>query len=219
MSSTMHSPEQDTLFVSRSPGQGPALSTPLELPCPSIRVSPPQELVLQHTTPSHQIVSNSLHEGTGIQSNMMPSEWIGFKIVGDNIDKTVRPRHQTLEKRTQSLHYFHSYAVKDRIDMRDLSDTKPALDLTTLPFTMFLPSENDLEQLKKNCTVIVAPILVKYIPAFSHLEKDVSKHIPHRYQKEMSTKSEVVSQVFIVAKNYVYMYKIIAGSIGYYSKK
>ena len=29
-------------------------------------------------------------------------EWQGFKIVGDNIDKTVRPRHQTTDSPTQS---------------------------------------------------------------------------------------------------------------------
>ena len=29
----------------------------------------------------------------------------GFKIVFDNLDKTIRPRHMTIEKQTQSLHY------------------------------------------------------------------------------------------------------------------
>ena len=196
MSSTMHSPEQDTHFVSHSPGQGPALSTPPDLLCPSIQVSPPQELLLQHTTPSHQ----SLQERAGIQSNMMPSGWVGFKIVGDNIDKTVRPRHQTLENRTQSLHYFHSYAVKDRIDIGDLSDTKPALDLTTLPFTTFLPSEKDLEQLLY-CTCSTNSS--KVYPSILSFGKG---HIPHRYLKEMSIKSDVVSQVYIVATHCLHVH-------------
>ena len=34
-------------------------------------------------------------------------EWQGFKIVGDNIDKTVHSRHQTIDSPTQSLHYFN----------------------------------------------------------------------------------------------------------------
>jgi hypothetical protein len=42
--------------------------------------------------------------------------WCGFKVVGDNIDKNVRPRHMRLDKGTQSLHYFNAYAIMDRVD-------------------------------------------------------------------------------------------------------
>ena len=72
------------------------------------------------------------------------STWVSFKIVGHNIDKTVRPRHQTLKKRTQSLHYFHSFAVKDRIDASNPSDVKLEVDLSLLPLEMLLPTEDDL---------------------------------------------------------------------------
>ena len=57
--------------------------------------------------------------------------WSGFKVIGDNIDKTVRSGHQTLDSQTRSLHYFHAYAVKVRIDCSSLSDVVPDIDLTT----------------------------------------------------------------------------------------
>jgi len=41
------------------------------------------------------------------------SVWNGFKIVGDNIDKNVRPSFQRAQHQTKSLHYFNSYAVRD----------------------------------------------------------------------------------------------------------
>lgn len=44
------------------------------------------------------------------------TQWKGFKIIGDNVDKSVRARHQTLTTTDQSLHYFHSVAVMDRVD-------------------------------------------------------------------------------------------------------
>ena len=44
--------------------------------------------------------------------------WQGFKIVGDNIDKNIRPSMQRLTHQTRSLHNFHSYAVKDRVSFR-----------------------------------------------------------------------------------------------------
>ena len=38
-----------------------------------------------------------------------------YQIVGDNIDKNVKPKTMTSEHQTRSLHYFHAYAVRDRI--------------------------------------------------------------------------------------------------------
>ena len=48
--------------------------------------------------------------------------WCGFKIVDDNFDKNFRRTFQRLDYQTISLHYFHLYAVKDRIDLNHLSD-------------------------------------------------------------------------------------------------
>lgn len=151
--------------------------------------------------------------------------WMGFKIVGDNIDKTVRPRHQTLEKRTQSLHYFHSFAVKDRIDMSCISDVKPGLSLSS-PLMTLLPTEHDIENLKENCTVLASRVLAQYIPAFQQFKESVAKHIPHQYQQEMSCKSDVVSSslndhihalhTFLVWNDYGFL---CTGAIGNYLKK
>ena len=38
-----------------------------------------------------------------------------FKIVADNVDKSVRPCEETSESHLQSLHYFHSYAGTRRM--------------------------------------------------------------------------------------------------------
>ena len=52
-----------------------------------------------------------------IQSEVVPqSVNAGVKLVFDNIDKTVKPRHMTLESQTTSLNYVQAIAVKDRID-------------------------------------------------------------------------------------------------------
>lgn len=48
-------------------------------------------------------------------------KWKGFKICGDNIDKTVKPRNMTINNQSLSFNYFNSYAVLDRIDMSSLS--------------------------------------------------------------------------------------------------
>jgi L1 cell adhesion molecule like protein len=59
-----------------------------------------------------------------------PQQWHGYKIAGDNVDKSVKPRHEAVDHRTQSLHYFHSYAVCDQIDFLRYSDDPTARDVS-----------------------------------------------------------------------------------------
>lgn len=48
----------------------------------------------------------------------------GYKIVGDNIDKNIRASFQRIDHQTKSVHYFHIFAAKDRIDFSGLSQGK-----------------------------------------------------------------------------------------------
>lgn len=131
-------------------------------------------------------------------NNTLPTEvtqeaWTGFKLVGDNIDKTVHPRRQRSDRQTKSLHYFNTMAVRDRIDMSVFSDEEKMLDLSTVNLDSLLPDEIDIKAIRTNFSVLVSRVLVKYLPAFQVLQSVVSKHITHQHSKEMSQRSEVVS--------------------------
>ena len=115
-------------------------------------------------THSQQSGSSSSDDET--QAFNMPM-WNGFKIVGDNLNKTIRPCHQTLVKRTQQLDYFQSYAVKDSIDLKAFSDVRPHVDWGTFCFENLLPSSEDLTSLKDNFGILVARVLVSHVPALS----------------------------------------------------
>ena len=54
------------------------------------------------------------------------SNWSGFKIVIDNIDKNFRPSFKRHDNRTVSMHACNAYASQDRIDFSSLSDVNPA---------------------------------------------------------------------------------------------
>ena len=43
----------------------------------------------------------------------------------DNVDKNSKPSYQRHEHRGQSLHHFHSYAVKNRTFISSYSDATP----------------------------------------------------------------------------------------------
>ena len=48
-----------------------------------------------------------------------------FKVVGDNLNKNVNPSDVRSDNQTRSLNYFHTYAVRDRLDLTNHDDTPP----------------------------------------------------------------------------------------------
>ena len=58
-----------------------------------------------------------------------------------------------------------------------------------------LPSAEDYEALNNNFSTLVSRILVEHLTQLSQYAAGVTKSIKHKYSKEMSTKSDVVSSV------------------------
>ena len=122
----------------------------------------------------------------------VPASQLSFKLVGDNIDKTVRPRHMRVDHQAASLHYFNVYAVQDRISFQHLSNTARLTYPEDVDVNKFLPTAADSNALIQNFKVLMKRILVHYLPAVSHLA-DVNQHITHGWTAHMSMKSVVVS--------------------------
>ena len=89
-----------------------------------------------------------------------------FKLVGDNLDKTVKPREEVGDNHKQVLHYFQSYAVRDRIDLSNFEDAPSLPDLKTANVKDVLPTEADTTSLKKNFATLASKIVRKYMPYF-----------------------------------------------------
>ena len=66
-----------------------------------------------------------MEDGAIVTMEESRNSWCGFKLVGDNIDKNVHPTYQRSDHQTQSLHYFHAYAVVDCIDLCELPHSTP----------------------------------------------------------------------------------------------
>lgn len=122
---------------------------------------------------------------------------LGFKLVGDNIDKNVKMRHMRQDKRTESMHYYHSCAVRDRTSISGLSDAVPNLkdvQLLSIPITRVLPSSCDQCNIKHNFTILVSRQIVGNFHYFKENYDDVvTAHIKHNFYNEMSQKSVTVS--------------------------
>jgi len=87
-------------------------------------------------------------------SQVQLEHWSGFKIVGDNIDKNFRRSFQRHDNKTISMHAFHIYAVKDRIDFSSYSDIAPAT--AQVDVTKLLIGETEIYKLNKNVTSLLS---------------------------------------------------------------
>jgi len=129
----------------------------------------------------------------------------GFKLVGDNVDKDVKPRHMRINHQTKSLHYFNVLAIQDRIPTFHLSEER--MSTPTLEINDFLPSNNDYTALKNSFAILISRILCNHMEFFKKVfGKHVTYHIPHKYSAEMCKPSNVVSVQLIAAVLILNMY-------------
>ena len=112
--------------------------------------------------------------------------------MGDNVDLRLHPRHQSLTRRDQDLHWFHMYAIKDRVVGLHLADDRPIAEIGKMPLSTFLPNVEDCRCLHREFTILFARVLIKHIPCFQFLQAVVPDHILHVFSDLMSKKSETV---------------------------
>jgi L1 cell adhesion molecule like protein len=71
------------------------------------------------------------------------------------VDKSLRARHQTLLSTNKSLHYFHTYAVMDRVDLSSCSDEAPSGE-TAVDIEKFLPSRVEVATILSRFHVFIS---------------------------------------------------------------
>jgi len=104
---------------------------------------------------------------------------LSFKLVGDNIDKDVNPRHMHVYHQTRSLNYFNTFAVQDRIPTFDLPEQ--CVDHLSLTMHDFLPSAEDYTKLQSHFTFLVSRIMCSDMEYFNKLfGKCLTYHIQLR---------------------------------------
>ena len=156
-----------------------------------------EEVLEQEQTPA---LKSPPQDGTG-DSQQQASGVKGVKIVGDNVDKTVKTRFMRIDRQGKSLHYFHCFATQDRFDLTMPEDypevpTNPKLE-------DLLPSKSDITKMKSKFSIHVARILCKYMPYFAENFGDaIPEHLKHSMSSQMSLKSDVVSILVHCATNF-----------------
>ncbi len=116
----------------------------------------------------------------------------GYKLVFDNIDKTIKPRYMRQDVQSVMLHYVQAYAVKDRIDFSSIGhEQRKEANIYKL-----IPESDDYRLLKNRFIIHVSRVIVEYLDFFKEDFKGlVQRHIPHKYSSEMCRISEIVSSI------------------------
>ena len=113
--------------------------------------------------------------------------------MGDNWDLEVKARCQTKSQTNKSLHYFHAYAVKDRVISKGLANTRPQKSIDEVEMQEILPTAEVQESIISDLSKLIPRVIVAYLPPYKSFRKAVQYHLPHQHSQEMAGKSEVVS--------------------------
>lgn len=113
--------------------------------------------------------------------------------MGDNLDKRVKPKHQTMEHKVQDYHAFAYIAVKDRVNLSAFLDSQELPALSDGHIKTVIPDSQDCRNIEENFCVLIERILTQHMPEFEEFASFVPSHITHKYSTEMSMKSEIVS--------------------------
>ena len=100
---------------------------------------------------SRTVLSNNTEPTTS--QAVASADGFGYVLVMDNIDLNVRRSFQRVDRLTQSYHFCHAYAVRNRINTSVLYDGPPS---GVLSYDAILPSEDDLKRVTDYFKVIVS---------------------------------------------------------------
>ena len=74
-----------------------------------------------------------------------------------------------MDSQNRSLHYFHVYGMRDRIDVSHLDDQPSLPSLSDIDVTSLLPNTDDEKALMDLFSVHVARVLKKFMPFLQSL--------------------------------------------------
>ena len=92
---------------------------------------------------------------------------MSWKLVGDNLDLTVKVRDMRVDNPNQTHHFFHTIAIQDP---GHLDNCKLQCFVSTLEVGSFVPSPSDKQSLRSDLIALRAPIIVSEFEEFKFLK-------------------------------------------------
>ena len=115
-----------------------------------------------------------------------------FRIIGDNINWTVGVHDQRVDNRGKMFHAFGSAVIVQNVDFSHLDDDRPQKHYEESTTQDFLPSEDDITQLKRDYTVLMARVALRHIPFFQKFRDVIPTYISNPVSENLKLKSKVI---------------------------
>lgn len=121
-------------------------------------------------------------------------QWIAshvpIKFVGDNVNRKRGVRDIRSDHNSSMLNMYSMLVVRGCAASPTDSSSCDHRSLSSLDSLSFLPTKQDMQDIKINLTILVSRILCTYIKCLTPFSKVVPDHIPHAHYSEMCGKSE-----------------------------
>ncbi|XP_070581644.1 uncharacterized protein [Ptychodera flava] len=124
-----------------------------------------------------------------------------FRLIGDNCNYRVNVQEERIDRHGKLHHDFTSAAIVQLMGFEDLDNTIPLSDYQSVDHTMFLPSDVDCHDLKKEYAVHMARVAVRMLPCFQFLKDVIPKYIQGQYSKALARTSKVIPLPVLVDCN------------------
>ena len=106
----------------------------------------------------------------------------------------VQARHQSSSHQNKSLHWTHSFAVKNRVKPdTSLVDCQAKMQVEDLQMIQILPSQEEQVAMQSCMVTLVFRVICKYFEVYRGFKSAVIHHIPNKHSHEMKQKSKQVS--------------------------
>lgn len=104
-----------------------------------------------------------------------------MRVVCDKIDFRVLANIILQNHHNSDTHWMAQYVTFDRVSSRHLDDSKPILSkISDFDNINYLMSKTELDQQRNDYIILVARVLVEYIPSLQPICNAVPSHILHR---------------------------------------
>lgn len=110
-----------------------------------------ESVTSSHTQTGSLLNSNSEEDCQGHGTSTGKRNWKGYKLVADNTEKNIRPSFQRYNNKTKSLHYFHYYALLDRVDLSTCLESLPTIPVN---LKQLLVCQDDIQKLESDAIVL-----------------------------------------------------------------
>ena len=84
-------------------------------------------------------------------------------------------------------------SIVNRLCFSHLDNTSKKCPITNIDRKCFFPNSNELKTLRKNFKILVGRICVQFLTKSKFLKEIVTQSIEHKFSKEMTQKSTIVS--------------------------